>query len=417
MPGFYAAFVLLFQLASPESADLAELVRIALNQNPEIQAAGRRWEAAAARPSQVSSLPNPVVSFGYRNAGSPLPGTSVGENPMSFVEPMVMQRFPFPGKLGLRGEIAETEADRQGRYYDAVRLRIVGELKRRYFELYDVERSIEVLERSRQLLDRFVSIARSRYEIGTGLQQDVLRAQVEETLLEERSALLEREAGLLIARINQLLHRPAELPVRTVAALTLTPLEYSREQLYAIAEEANPILDARRLDIDRSARSLELARKEHLPDFEVKVGRMFMGRFDDMWEASIAAEIPLFFGRKESRGVEEGAALLNAARNEYEATGQALFREVADHVLAAETAERLGRLYRDAVIPQASLALESSLTAYRVGQLDFLSVLDHWSNLLDLEATYYTQIAEHEKALVGLEELTGLSLVGAGGAE
>ena len=417
MSVFYASVFLFLQLGIPTPDDLGDLVRVALRENPKIQAAQRRWEAASARPSQVSTLPNPVISFGYWNAGSPFPGTSVGENLMSFIEPMVMQRLPFPGKLGLRGEIAQTEADREGRFYDAVRLRIIGELKRAYFDLYDVERSIEVLERSRQLLNRFVSIARSRYEVGTGLQQDVLRAQVEETLLEEQSAILQQQARLFVARINQLLHRPPDIGVRAVGALTPSALQYTPEQLYAIAEEANPILDARRLDIDRSARSLELARKDHLPDFEVKVGRMFMGRFNDMWEASISAEIPLFFGRKERRGVEEAGANLTEARNEYEATGQTLFREVTDHYVAVQTAERLERLYREAVIPQSSLALESSLTAYRVGNLDFLAVIDNWSTLVDLEAAYHTQVAEHEKALVRLEELTGLELVNTGGGE
>ena len=170
MPGFFAFLFLLTQLSAPMSDDLDDLVQIALERNPEIQAARRRWEAASARPSQVRALPNPRVSFGYWNSGSPFPGTSVGENPMSFVEPMVTQRLPFPGKLVLRGEIAQAEADREGRLYDAVRLRVMSDLKRAYFDLYHVERSIETVEQNRVLLNRFVSVARSRYEVGLGLQ-------------------------------------------------------------------------------------------------------------------------------------------------------------------------------------------------------------------------------------------------------
>ncbi len=417
MPVFFAVLLLFAQLSVPTVDDLDDLVKIALEQNPEIESARRRWEAASARPSQARALPNPRVSFGYWNAGSPFPGTSLGENPMSFVEPMVTQRLPFPGKLGLRGEIAQAEADRAGRMYDAARLRVMSDLKRAYFDLYHVERSIETVEQSRVLLNRFVSVARSRYEVGTGLQQDVLRAQVEETLLEDRLAVLTQRAGSLAAHINQLLHRAPDTVVHTTPDVSLSVLDYLSEQLYAIAEEANPLLAARRLNIDRDASALGLARKEHLPDFDVKVGRMFMGSFDDMWEASISAEIPLFFWQKERRGVEQAASTLQMSRHEFEASGQALFRQVTDLYLLVQRTDRLESLYREAVIPQASLTLESSLAAYRVGDLDFLGVLDNWSTLLDFEVEYYAQLAEHEKALAGLEELTGLELIETGGSE
>lgn len=399
--------------AAPESLD--DLVRVALEQNPEIHAAARSWEAARARPSQARALPNPTVSFSYRNSASPLPGTSIGDNPMSFVEPMLTQRLPFPGKRGLRGEIAQTEADTEGRYYDAVELRVVADLKRAWMDLYRVERSMETVERSRELLDRFTSVARSRYEVGEGLQQDVLRAQLEQTLLEDRLSELGRQAGQLRARINEILDRASGSPVRTASDLTLSPLDYTAGELFGIAEEANPVLDSYRLGIDRSAQSLELAQKEHLPDFDVRFGRVFMGPFDDLWDVSVSTQIPLFFGQKERRGVEESAARLRESESRLEAASQRLEREVTDLYLAAGTAEHLESLYREAVIPQASLTLESSLTAYRVGSVDFLGVLDHWTTLLEFEIDYYTQVAEHEKALAGLEELTGLRLVGTDG--
>jgi outer membrane protein TolC len=402
-------------VALPDRLD--DLVRVALDQTPEIHAAARRWEAAAARPPQARALPNPVISFSYRSSGSPFPGASVGENPMSFVEPMIIQTLPFPGKRGLRGEIAQTEADVQGRLYDVEQLRVVADLKRAYFDLYRAQRSIGTLERSRELLTLFTSVARSRYEVGEGLQQDVLRAQVEETLLEERLSVLRRQEGQLTARINELVRRPPDTAVRTVPDATMSALGYTLEQLYSDAEEANPTLDSYRLDIERGARVLDLARKEHLPDFDIRVGRMFMGAFDDMWDVSVSAELPLFFGRKERRGVEGAAATLRESQSRFDAAGQALFRGVTDHYLAAETSERLERLYRETVIPQASLTLESSLAAYRVGDVDFPGVLDHWSRLLEFEIEYYAQVAEHEKALAGLEELTGLDLIETGGAE
>ena len=161
MFGPLALGLLLAQVPGLPTLDLGQLVRTAASNNPEILAAKRRWEAAQAKPSQVSTLPNPTVSFSYRNA-SPFPGTSVGEIPMSFVEPMVTQQIPFPGKLRLKGEIAQKEADSTGRLYEAVYLRLAGEVKRTYFELYGVRRSIETIEQHRELLDRVTAIARAQ---------------------------------------------------------------------------------------------------------------------------------------------------------------------------------------------------------------------------------------------------------------
>ena len=416
MFGPLALCLLLAQVPGLPTLDLGQLVRTAAADNPEIRAAKRRWEAAQAKPSQVSTLPNPTVSLNYWNAGSPFPGTSVGENPMSFVEPMVTQQIPFPGKLRLRGEIAQKEADSTGRLYEAVYLRLAGEVKRTYFELYGVRRSIETIEQHRELLDRVTAIARAQYEVGSGLQQDVLKAQVERTLLEERLEVFRQNQEILGARLNQLLHRDPDARLGSVPDVEPSPMPFTLEQLYAAAEEANPILDSHRIMVDRSATRLDLARKEHLPDFGFKLGYMHMGRFDDMWDISVSAEIPLFFWRKEQRGVEAAGAELGESMNQFETVAQDLFRQVKQEYLRWTTAERLQSLYSDALIPQASLTLESSLSAYRVGNLDLLAVLNNWSILLNFELTYYDQVVVHEKALANLEQLTSLEIIEMGGA-
>jgi outer membrane protein TolC len=110
--------------------------------------------------------------------------------------------------------------------------------------------------------------------------------------------------------------------------------------------------------------------------------------------------------------VEEAVADLRGSTNEYEAMAQDTFREVKDEYLMLTAAERLMGLYKDAVIPQTSLALESSLSAYRVGNLDFLSIVNNWTIMLNFELEYYNQLAQHETALSNLERLTDLQLVG-----
>jgi outer membrane protein TolC len=400
------------QVAEPPIIDLDKLVAQVLQRNRDVQVTRREWEAAQARPSQESTLPNPTISLNSWSTGFlPLPGKGIGKEPLAFISPMLMQEVPFPGKLTLKGQIAQKESDSLAKLYEAAKLKAVNELKQAYFGLYQSEESLATVEKNKQLLTQLAEIARARYEVGSGLQQDVLKAQLEATMLEERLTMFRQRRESYAAKINQLMNRPPDTPVGRVGDIEPSVLRLSLEQLYASAEEANPVLDSRRIMIDRSARRLDLAKKEYLPDFNVQAGYMYMGQFPNLWNVQIGAQIPLYFWRKERKGVEEATAHLRGSKNEYEATAQDTFREVKDEYLMLTTAERLMRLYKDAVVPQALLALESSLSAYRVGNLDFLTILSNWTMVLNFELEYYTQLAQHETALSNLERLTGLKLV------
>jgi outer membrane protein TolC len=216
---------------------------------------------------------------------------------------------------------------------------------------------------------------------------------------------------------EKLRHEPPDSPLGNVGDIQPSELHYSLEQFYATAEEANPILRSRRTMVDRDARKLDLAKKQYLPDFNVRVGYMYMGQFSNLWDVTVGAQIPLYFWKKERKGVEEASAELHGSTNDFEATAQNTFREVKDQYLAITTSDRLMRLYKEAIVPQASLTLESSLSAYRVGSLDFLAILSNWTIVLNFELQYYEQLAMREAALANLERLTGLQLVRGGGVQ
>ncbi len=407
------AFLLLtLQASEPPVIDLDRLVSEALERNRDVLVARREWEAAQARPSQERTLPNPAISVSSVTMGFlPLFGGGIGKEPLANISPMVMQQVPFPGKLRLKGEIAQKESDSSAKLYEAAKLKVVNELQQAYFGLYLAEKSIETVEKNKQLLLQLTEVARARYEVGSGLQQDVIKAQVEATLLEERLIMFRRRRESYAAKTNQLINRPPDTSLGRVGDIEPSLLSFTLEQLYAAAEEGNPALDSRRIMIDRSARRVDLAKKQYMPDFNVQAGYMYMGQFPNLWNVQIGAEIPLYFWRKERKGVEEAAAGLRGSTNEYEAMAQDTFRDVKDEYLMLTAAERLMNLYRDAVIPQASLALESSLSAYRVGNLDFLTILNNWTIVLNFELEYYNQLAQRETSLSNLERLTNLRLV------
>jgi outer membrane protein TolC len=409
---------LLLQSAPLPPLDLSDLVQLAERNNPEILMARRNWEAAEARPSQESAPPNPTVSL--RVVGPrffSMPPLGVGVDQQSTIAPMVMQDVPYPGKLKLKGEIAQKEADSAGRIYEATRLNVIYELKMAYFELYKAEKSIETVEKNRDLLHQFAEVARARYEVGSGIQQDVIKAELETTMLEERLTMFRQKRDSMRAKINQLIHRSPDSPLGNILEIEPAELRLTLEQLYATTEEANPVLAARRAMVDRNARNLDLARKQYLPDFNVRAGYMYMGMGPNLWDITVGAQIPFFFWRKERQGVEEASAELRGATNDYEATAHDSYRQVKDAYLSVTAADRLLRLYKEALIPQASTALDSSLAAYRVGSIDFLSILNNWTVILNFQLEYYNQVSMREVAVADLERLTGIQLARSGGVK
>src|SRR5271157_5084772 len=198
--------VCILALGAPAGAQpLPSLVEEALRNNREILAAQKRYEAARQRPSIASSLPDPTVSLGYASNGNPLPGGGLGTNPTSNAGVMVSQEVPFPGKLKLRGEIAEKEAEAEFQQYLSVRLSVVARLKMAYHELHHADVSIDSIKRSQELLRTFMRVTEARYSVGRAAQQDVLRADTQYAILETRAVRLEEEKAARQAEILSLL--------------------------------------------------------------------------------------------------------------------------------------------------------------------------------------------------------------------
>ena len=394
---------------------LNSLVEEALRVNPSIQAARKRWAASTKRPSQASSLPNPELTFGSMSSGNPLPYSTIADGPLSWGSFMFMQKIPWPGKLDLKGEIAETEAAQAAQQYRMVTLDVLRLLKEAYFELHYSSRSDEILRRYLDLLDKFSRIAGARYSLGEGIQADVLRSQVEISLLQERLEVLEERRESARARINALLNRspdvlvPAVPPVRNAS---VKELPFSLERLYLMAREQNPEIDAERIEIQKASLRLDLARKDLLPDFSLSAAYVQRGgAFDSMYEYRAGLEIPLYFWRKERLGVEENVEELERARHSYRSKLQKITFQIKDSYIGARTSQRLIRLYGEGIIPQATASLDSALSAYEVDTVDFLTLVDNVLTILNYELQYQKKLRDYFQHVARLEQLLDVVLV------
>jgi len=393
-----------------ERLRLDDLVTEALRNNPEVLAAQKRYEAARQRPAQESSLPDPMLSLGYTSVGSPRPFAGIGVEPTANAGLMVSQEFPFPGKRKLRGDVARKEAGADFELYQATQLNVVSRLKQAYYRLYYAYAARDVLERNKELLRKLLRITEARYSVGRAAQQDIFKAQTELSILETRLVNLAREREAREAELNSLLNRPPGSPLARPAEVQPKDTILALEELYAAARENSPMLRRDQKMIERTELALNLARKDYYPDYVLSGGYFNQAGMADMWQFRVDFKLPAYFWRKQRAAVTERAQSLSQSRRTYESTNQALHFRIKDDYLMATTSNRLMKLYGQTVIPQASLALESSLATYETGTVDFLSVLTNYVTVVEYEMNYYEELQNYYVALSRLEEMTGLPL-------
>lgn len=396
--------------ASAET-NLRSLIREALEHNPEIMAAQQRFEAARKRPDQASALPETTFSAGYASNGRPWPGAGLGLEPTSNIGFMVTQEFPFFGKRKLRGEIASKEAQAEYDQYQAAQLSVIARLKQAYYRLGYTFLAQDVLERNRDLLDKLIKVSEIRYSVGRSAQQDLFKLQTQLSILETRLIQLDRERGSREAEILSLVNRPPTGKLGRVAMATPPPLAKTFEDLLAAAGANAPAIQRDRRMVERNQIALNLARKDYMPDYAVSGGYFNMGAMPDMYQFRLDIKLPTSFFRKQRSAEAEQTIKIREARRTLEATAQSLAFRVKDDYLMAETSLRLMRAYEAAVVPQASLALESSLASYEAGRVDLLSVLTNFITIVEYQMNYYQEMLNAYLAAARLEEITGIALI------
>jgi outer membrane protein TolC len=395
-------------VAEAPTVTLEQLVQEALERNPAIQAARRVVDAKRAMILPAQTLPEPTIAF--QTMGELIPPVLQRGDPSSARTISIEQEIPFPGKLGLKGRMAAMEAEAEWWNYEQTRRQVIADVKLAYYGLYLLHKSIEIIQKDRDLLQRFAQIAEARYRVGQGIQQDVLKAQVEVSKLIERLTVLEQRRGIAEALINNLLFRPPDTPLGKLAEVRRAELRHSLDELHQTARLSFPALKMQEREIDRHQYAVRLARKEFYPDFSLGFTYFNRTAVPEMYGLMFRAKIPLYFWRKQRPELESAAASLAGAQKQRESANALLFFKLKDGYLTATTSARLIDLYGTGVIPQATLSLESALAGYQVGKVDFLTLIDNLVTLLDYELKYYEVLVDYQKALAQLEPYVGVEL-------
>ncbi|NIR48232.1 TolC family protein [candidate division KSB1 bacterium] len=387
---------------------LDELVREALENNPEIKSAESRWRAALQRPSQVSMLPDPMLSY-TRFAQSV--ETRVGPQENVFT---LSQRIPFPGKLGLKGKMADQEAVASEQRYEATKRDVIFKVKRAYYDLYWVDRSLEILSEYLAVLQDFTRVAEQKYATGQGIQANVLKSQVEISTIMERRLGFEKIRQGVVARINALLNRSQDTKLGKAATIDTTRVRISEADLVDYALEQREELQSLQAMIDKSEHMRSLAKREYLPDFNLQANYIDVSRGvsqapdagKNAWSVMVGLNLPIWIGKRNA-AVREASELISSNRLAYENLQNRVKSEIKDYYYQLQITGKTLNLYEQGLITQAESSLESALASYQTGKLDFLNLLDAERMLLNLNLGYVKERSNYQKHLADLERALG----------
>ncbi|MFQ5890770.1 MAG: TolC family protein [Gemmatimonadota bacterium] len=394
-----------FAQQAADTLTLEDAVALAREANPLLQAVRLRADAAIERIPQAGALPDPQLSFGFLNR--PVVDLGRTDQSMTMNSVQLTQRFPWPGKLGFAEErarylaqAAELEAEESG-------VSLVAGVKSVYYGLAYVDRALGILEDTRQLLREFLDVSSTMYSVGTGLQQDVLQAQVSVAQMTEEITVMEQDRLAMAARLNALLGRQATAPVGAlelpVPAGDLPPVD----SLMALAARRRPALRAARARAQAAEAGYKAARRALYPDLTVTLGYGQRPQFDDFLTLMLGVSIPVWAGSRQLPLRRQMSATLSMEEAREIDLYNETYARITELRAEAERARNLTQLYATSVLPQARAAVESALSAYRVGRVDFMTLVQNEMTVNRYEIDRVRLAADYQRALAQVEALVG----------
>lgn len=407
------------QAEDTKQENLFALIDMALANNPELKSSHARWQMFTNKAKQAGALDDPMFTFKFQNLVARQPFSFGGNDPQTAKVIGVTQQLPFWGKRAIRQEVAQYEADSYRWIMEERRLELKRMVKETWYQLYAVDKSLDIIEKNLRIITDFMTIAESRYSVGQGVQQDIFKAGLEKSKMLDMQITLQQQRNSLVANLNYLLYRPTETAVGKIADFDPPKLSRSEEQLKEIAYDKRPLVKNLINLTNKSMASHRLAQKEFYPDFNLSLEYMFReavsnGMASDpgynMFSVGVTFNLPFQRERRQAM-LAESSSETNMSMEDLNALKNSIGYTIRDTLAQMERRQRLVELYKTGIIPQAEQSLESAVISYRVGKVDFLTLLDGRVSLFNYERELYESQAEYMMQLARLEAAVGVELV------
>ena len=389
--------------------NLDSYLREAALRNPGLRAAFYDWMAALAKTHYAGSLPDPTVAYAY--FASPVE-TRLGPQNQKI---SLKQKFPWFGVLDAAKDEAVAAANAAYQKYEAKRLLLFYRIKSAYAKFYLLGQKIDLTREDFELLNSWESVVRTKYKVSLSRHADMIKAQVELGILEERLLSLEHQtlsfSAVLMGALDS--HGGETLPIPD----TLGDHEGSIPLEGAIASALliNPDLKAMGFITQQHEAGVRNARRSARPNFTfgvdyIEIGESIFAPFDqagkDALSVNVAFNLPIWFGKNGAR-TKAARARHRAAEYRRAEYSNRLRTKVEETHFGFEDALRKLRLYRDGLVPKAEQSLGAAYTAYQSGSLDFLTLLDAQKSLLSVRLKREQALTDLFMRRAHLEMLTG----------
>ena len=396
---------------------LTAAIDLALADNPNLAEMQARAEAFAAIPSQVGTLPDPIISFNMLNL--PTDTFDLSQEAMTQTQFGINQAIPFPGKLQLREEAARYEATAAANDVDETRFRLLRDVKMTWWRLFNLDKALDIVLRNQDLLRQFVQIAETKYSVGQGLQQDVLLARLELSKLLDLALRLKGSRRNEAARLNALLAVSADQPVVLPQNVDPGLPALKHEQLlYQLAAQYRPLLATQQNRIQASRARVELAKKDYYPDFNVGAAYgirsgedLFRGSRADFATFRLSMNVPIFTGRKQSKAVDQRKSELLEQTYRLHDLRNLIQADIAEAHSDYHRAREQFELFKTGILPQARQTVASMVAGYQVNKVDFLNLVSAQITEYNYEISYWQVLSEANQALARLIAAVGVETI------
>ncbi len=392
----------------PEDATANDYVYLALGRHPGLRAARQKVSRLAQRVPQAVALSDPMLMV---SPVGQMPQTAAGE--VAWMAG-ISQRLPYPGKQGIAGRIAGQAVAVAAAEYRRLHLGVIADTRRAYWGYYYATRAIDATRASRNLLEQFHKTAQAKFQAGQATQQDVLRASLELSNLGNELITLRQRKATAAAMLNRLVDRPVDASLPMPKSRDLQSVVLSLRPLLEVAEQSNPEVSIVREKIESFRHRVALAKLNRKPDLTLSAqyngvdrqGLSGVANGDDQWWLGLGINLPIWTSRLDAAEREAQHGLLENISALHEAKNSIAFR-VQDALVRVETQQRQVVLFRDVIVPQARQVVDASLSGYRAGKVDFLTLVDNWRKWLDFKLMYHRNLAQLEQDLASLEQVVG----------
>jgi len=395
--------LLLLLLALPASGldfnDPRAVVAAALESHPTLTR--MRAEAAAARErvAPAASLPNPMLMAGVQNKQVDLRDDEMMTMYMVGVSQTLVRRE----KRDARRDAAELEALAAEKQIDSARAEIERDVLLAWYELGATDAQLAATARIREMIDAVVASARVRYEVGTAMQADVIRAQLQGSDLDHETLRLRGTRRAVATRLLSLIG----LPVDTIIPPVTMPENTDDLAIDAPAAppDDHPALLALQAEVGRAEEEIRLMKLDLRPDLDLEAQYGFRPTQRDMFSVVARIELPFRAKQTVEPRVREAILRRTAAMIRIAEVRRELTSAMAEAVVAHEEATNQMHFHHEVLVPQAQLAFESTLAAYQTGNAPFDAILTTQTDYLRLRLQYFDFLLRHAQAVVSYEAL------------